>query len=125
VTGIAPALALVIALSSHAAGAHARLSLRATFELQCGWPGPSLVVTFPARVAPTAVLVDGKAPGRVTRSGSTVTLTVSRPQVLCDSIGPGAVRVVFTDLRNPARSGRYRLALRHGGQTASGAFSIR
>lgn len=112
-----------------------RLTLKATFELQCGWPGPSLAVRFPAgerlpaTIAPAAVLVNGIAPASVARSGDTVTLTLAQPPgPMCLVIGPGEARVVFTRgarIENPRRAGRYPIAVRHGGESASAAFRIR
>lgn len=129
-TGVVPALALAVLLSTHAPGAPAHISLRATFELQCGWPGPKIAAVFPAaeRLAgPITVTIDGKRPAAVSRAGRTVTLTVARPNgVMCDSIGPGTVRIAFTSgIRNPAKPGSYRIALRHNSESATGAFDIR
>lgn len=133
--GVVSALALTIALSSHAAGAQVQIAVRATYDMQCGWPGPRIEVVLPsaerlpARITRTSVLVDGKPPAAVARSGQTVSLTVARPSgAMCDAIGPGVVRVVFTraaNLGNPRRVGRYRLTVRHGNEMMSGAFSIR
>lgn len=134
-TGIAPALALAVMLSAHAQGAPVQMSLRATFQLQCGWPGPEVSVTFPARdrlpvrLGATGIFVDGKAPAAFSRIGRTVTFAIARPAgAMCDAIGPGVVRIVFTRvsrLRNPPVAGRYPISVRHGRETASGAFSIR
>jgi len=66
--------------------------------------------------------------GRVARSGRTVSLSVARPQVLCDAIGPATVRVTFAraaGLGNPKRAGAYAITVGHGGQTARGAFVVR
>jgi hypothetical protein len=123
------ALALIVAVSTHAPGAPVQLSLRATFELQCGWPGPRVAVTLPAaeRLTPrTAAKIDGRAPEAVTQAGDTITFVIARPSgVMCDAIGPGTVRIVLTGVRNPARAGRYAIRVRHGAETRSGAFSIR
>lgn len=131
--GIAP---VAIALSSVLAGATpVAISVRTEYAMQCGWPGPRIEVVFPAaerlpaRIAPAAVRMNGKPPAAVARSGSTVTLTIARPSgVMCDAIGPGTARIVFARaarIGNPRRGGRYRLTVRHGGQSATGAFSIR
>lgn len=130
------ALALAITLSTHAAGATpAAVGLRAGYDMQCGWPGPRIEVVFPAaerlpaRISRAAVLVNGKPPAAVARSGNVVSLTIARPSgAMCDVIGPGVVRVVFTraaDIGNPRRAGSYRIAVRHGTEAVSGAFSIR
>lgn len=133
--GVVSALALTVALSSHAAGATTQVGLRAGYDMQCGWPGPRIEVVFPAaerlpaRMARRSVLVDGKPAASVTRAGHTVALTIAAPSgVMCDSIGPGMVRILFTraaHIGNPRRAGRYRLTVRHGTEAASGAFSIR
>ncbi|HUZ99382.1 MAG TPA: hypothetical protein VMU74_08480 [Gaiellaceae bacterium] len=133
--GVVSALALTIALSSHAAGAQVQIAVRATYDMQCGWPGPRIEVVLPsaerlpARITRTSVLVDGKPPAAVARSGQTVSLTIVRPSgAMCDVIGPGVARIVFTHaahIGNPGRTGRYRLSVRHGSEAVSGAFSIR
>ena len=131
--GLAPVL---VALSSSLAGATpVAVDLDAGLKLQCGWPGPRVEVVFPAaermpaQIAPAAVLVDGKHPAGVTGSGRTISISIARPGgVMCDVIGPGRVHLVFTraaHLGNPVRAGRYRLVIRHGAETESGAFSIR
>jgi hypothetical protein len=135
VPGILPAVALTIALSSHAAGASpVGIGLRATFEVQCGWVGPRITVIFPtaerlpARFAPGAVLVNGSRPAAVTRSGQTVSLTIPRPTgVMCDSIGPGTVRVDFTraaQIGNPRRAGLYTVHAEHGTSVATATFAL-
>jgi hypothetical protein len=134
VPGVSTALALLAALSTHAPATPVQLSLRATFELQCGWPGPSVAITFPAReglpahIAPATVAVDGRHPASVERRGRVLTLAVARPGgVICDSIGPGVVRIVFArtaGIRNPDRPGTYTLRAAHGASTASGTFRV-
>jgi hypothetical protein len=126
---------LAITLSSHAAAARpVAVELRATISLQCSWPGPELDVVFPSAerlpktIARAAVRVDGILPGAITRSGRTVSLSLARPQVLCDAIGPAAVRVTFTraaGLGNPQRAGSYVITLGHGAQVARGSFDTR
>ncbi len=111
------------------------IDLRATFELQCGWVGPRIDVIFPkaqrlpVRVAPEAVLVDGRRPAAVTRSGQTVSLTIPRPTgVMCDSIGPGTVRIRFTSaarIGNPRHAGRYTVHAEHGASVATATFAVR
>lgn len=125
---------LAITLSSHAAAARpVAIALRATMSLQCGWPGQALDVVFPAAerlsnsIPRSAVLIDGKQPAAVTRSGRTVSLSVTRPQVLCDAIGPATIHVTFTraaGLGNPQRAGVYATTLGHGAQRARGNFEI-
>lgn len=133
-----PALvaALAVALSTHAVGAApVSVSIHATYEMQCGWPGPSIAVVFPAaerlpaRIDRTAVLVNGAPPASVARTGRTVTLTIARPTgVLCDAIAPGTVRVVFTRaarLGNPRAAGTYTIEVRHRAAVLRGHFSVR
>jgi hypothetical protein len=53
---------------------------------------------------------------------------VTRPQVLCDAIGPATVRVTFArgaGLGNPPRVGVYAIALGHGAQAERGSFETR
>ena len=126
---------IAIVLSSHATAARpVAVALRTTMSLQCDWPGPALDVVFPAAerlpkaIPRSAVLVDGKPPTGVVRSGRTVSLSVVRPQVLCDAIGPATVRVTFTRaarLGNPKRAGAYAITVGHGGQAARGSFVVR
>jgi hypothetical protein len=126
---------LAIAVSSHAAAARpVAVALRTTMSLQCGWPGPALDVVFPAAerlpnaIPRSAVLIDGERPAAVTRSGRTVSLSVARPQVLCDAIGPATVRVTFTraaGLGNPTRADAYAITVGHGAEAARGTFAVR
>lgn len=133
-TGIAPALALAVLLSTHAAGASVQVTLRATYVMQCGWPGPQVRVVFPsaervpARIPRGSVLVDGKAPASLTRTGSAVSLRIARPSgVMCDAMGPGTVRIEFTrsaHIGNPARAGRYVMRVAHGRSVAHATFTV-
>jgi hypothetical protein len=126
---------LAIAVSSHAAAARpVAIALRTTMTLQCGWPGPVLDVVFPtAERLPNAipgatVRVEGKQPAAVTRSGRTVSISVPRPQVLCDAIGPATVRITFArtaGIGNPKRAGGYAITVGNGAQAARGSFEIR
>jgi hypothetical protein len=127
------AAVMSVSLSSHAAARPVAIEVRTTLSLQCGWPGPEMDVVFPSAerlpntIPRAAVRVDGRPPAAVTRSGRTVSVLVSRPQVLCDAIGPATVRVTFTraaGLGNPTRAGIYAIAVDHGGQTARGTFGI-
>jgi hypothetical protein len=126
---------IAIALSSHAAAARpVAIALRTTMALQCGWAGPKLEVVLPAAehlpntLPRSAVLVDGDQPAAVTRSGRTVSLSVARPQVLCDAIGPASVSVTFkraAGLGNPKQAGAYAITLGHGAEKARGTFVTR
>lgn len=83
---------------------------------------------LPNTIPRSAVLADGTPPTAVARSGRTVSISVARPQVLCDAIGPATVRLTFTrtaGIGNPLRAGEYAIAVRHGAQTARGSFAIR
>jgi hypothetical protein len=126
---------IAVALSSHAVAARpVAIALRTTMTLQCGWPGPVLDVVFPAAerlpnvVRRPTVLVDGEEPAAVTRSGRTVSISVARPQVLCDAIGPTSISVTFeraSGLGNPKRAGAYTITVDHGAQVARGSFGVR
>lgn len=133
--GIVPALALTVMLATHAAGASpVAIGLRATYVMQCSWPGPQVDVVFPSaerlppRFAKASVLVDGKPPASVTRTGSTVSLRIARPSgVMCDVMGPGTVRIAFTRsarICNPLHPGRYVVRVAHGASTAHAAFTV-
>jgi len=116
-----PALSVSIALGASSYKHSARpvvLTLTLHYEMQCGQPGKGpLVVALPAqeRVPATfpagSAQVNGKA-ATVSRSGTT-TLDVALPpppQVMCDVIGPGSLKLVLTkvaNLGNPARAGTY------------------
>jgi hypothetical protein len=136
VPAIVGTLTLAIALSSHAAGARpVAIGLQATYPMQCGWPGPTIDVVFPvaerlrARFLPSSILVDGKPPTAVSRSGRTVELSIARPgDVLCDAIAPGTAHVLFTrtaGFGNPVRTGTYAIAVTHGRSTVRGSFRMR
>ncbi len=92
------------------------LTLR--YEMQCGWPGTGpLTVTFPSgmqvpsRIARTALSVNGRAPSRIGHERQRLTIALlSHPEVICDVIGPGTLRVRFSrgaGLGNPTLPGRY------------------
>lgn len=126
----------MISLSSHHAGAApVAVGLRLTYEMRCGWPGPGLVVVFPAAehlpatVPRSAVLVDGKPATGVARSGRQLSIAIAPPAgVQCDVIAPGTATVVFTraaGLGNPSRPGTYSLSARHGTLVLRATFAIR
>ena len=103
-------------------------------QLQCGQAiGPPLAVTFPAAervprtISSNTVRVNGKPPASVTVSGRQLTIRISRPEVLCDVIGPGTIAIAFTraaNLGNPPRAGTYRVSVRRGTQNVDGTFAI-
>lgn len=114
-----------VALSSYHVGARpvvVKLTLR--YLMQCGYPGPDpIVITFPQRervpatIAAAHVLVDGKPAPAVKVSGRVVTVSLPPPpQVMCDVIGRGAVKVAFTRaarLGNPTKVGKYAITAEH------------
>jgi hypothetical protein len=111
----------------------AALTLRATFELQCGHVG-QLTVGLPAAmgvrtpIAPGAVLVNGAHPASVRTSGHVVQVTMPPPQgVMCDLIAPAGITLRITKpagLVNPKRAGSYAVWLRIHGETARGRLKI-
>lgn len=124
-----------IALSSYTAAARpVAIVLRLHYEMQCGWPGPTIAVTFPAlermpsSVPRRAVLVDGKEPTAAMLNERTVSLTIARPAgVMCDVIGPGIARVAFSraaGFGNPRRPGTYAIVARHGAISLRADFLI-
>jgi hypothetical protein len=135
---VIPAPSIAILLSTPHAGARpVAVTLRLHYEMQCGWPGPgSLVIRFPAgmqlpaRLPPGAVLVNGKAAYSAGAAGATRDVAVGlpkRPQVMCDSIGPGMLTVSFTRaarLGNPKAAGSYVLRATHGRDGFAGRLAI-
>lgn len=127
---------LSIALSSYSAAAKpVAITVQLRDEMQCGWPGPRIAVTFPTaeRVASSiprqAVLVDGKEPAAVVLSGRTVTLMVARPTgVMCDVVGPGTATIAFAraaGLGNPRTRGVYAVSVQRGKLVLHTSFRIR
>jgi len=136
VPAIVAAVAMAVSLSSHLAGAApVEMQLRLTYEMRCGWPGPRIDVVFPsaerlpARVARSAVLVDGRPAAAARRSGRSISITVAPPAgVQCDVIAPGMVRINLmraAGLGNPHRPGTYAVSARHGALSFRGSFTIR
>jgi hypothetical protein len=136
VPAIVAAVALMVSLSNHRAGVDpVVVSLRMTYEMRCGWPGPGLVVVFPAAehlpatVPRSAVLVNGKPAAGVAHSGRQLSIAIPPPAgVQCDVIAPGTATVVFTrtaGLGNPRWPGTYSLSARHGTLVLRAAFAIR
>lgn len=124
-----PAPTLSVTLSTpHAGSRPVVATLRAHYEMQCGWPGPgSLAIRFPAgmlpaRVPAASVLVNGARATAVNSSSARRQLAVAlppRPQVMCDSIGPGTLTVVFTRasrLGNPKAAGSYVIRATHAAE---------
>ena len=126
---------LTVGVSSPHAGARGVvLKLEFTTELQCGRPiGPPIVVALPAaehvprRISRSSILVSGTAPEAVSVLRHSVLMKISRPQVICDVIGPGPVTILFTraaKLGNPAQRGTYHASVRRGTQTVRGTFTV-
>ncbi|HET8895436.1 MAG TPA: hypothetical protein VFM96_15205 [Gaiellaceae bacterium] len=124
-----------IALSSYSAAAKpVAIVLKLQYEMQCGWPGPTIAVTFPtaermARVPRQAVLVNGQEPATAALSRRTVSLTIARPKgVMCDVIGPGTATVEFTraaGIGNPRTRGVYPVTVQRGKLVLRTSFRIR
>jgi hypothetical protein len=120
--------------SSHAANAHdVAISVTLGYDMQCGYPGAEpLVITFPRALPPVAraaVLVDGKPARAVSVHGRTLTVQMRRkPQVLCDVIARGTLKVVVTKaahLANPATPGSYRITAAKAEMLAAARFAVR
>jgi hypothetical protein len=133
-----PAPALSVTLSTAHAGARPVVAtLRARYEMQCGWPGPgSLVIRLPAgmlpaHVPPASVLVNGTRAAAVISSNAQRQIAVAlppRPQLMCDSIGPGTLTVVFTRasrMGNPNAAGSYVIRATHAADRFAGRLVIR
>ena len=102
------------------------LTLVLRYEMQCGYPGPGPVLIdfpsqmqLPARLAVSAVLVDGKPAVSATRSGTSriVIGLPRRPRIMCDVIGQGTLTIAFgvdANLGAPKVPGTYRVMLRRG-----------
>ena len=118
---------MTVSASPHAAHAQrVRVTVTLRYVMQCGYPGAGpLVVTFPSavrlpkRFAAGAVTLSGKAAAATIR-GRSVTVTIPpHSGVLCSTMGPGAVSLVFTrtaGLTNP-RAGSYRFRATHAKHT--------
>ena len=123
------------AVPARAGAMPAVLTLRGTFELQCGRPrGDSVGVVLPSALRLTrpmaggSVLVDGRPASSVRVRESVVTLGLTRAGgAICDVIGPGTITVVFTRaarVGNPSRAGSYGVTMENGGLTARGRLDV-
>lgn len=120
-------------VSTHAPHArNVRVALTFHYDMQCGYPGPDPLVlrlpgTLPAVVARTAVLLDGKPVPAVHPDRHIVKLEMPpRPVVMCQSIGPGTLTIVFTraaHVTNPG-AGHYRLVATKGALRFSAPVTI-
>ena len=115
-------------------GARAALTVTLHYPMTCGQPGRGpVVVTLPTDIrrpiARTDILVAGKAPRSFGFSGRTVTIGLPKPpEVICQSIAQGTLRIRFTaaaGLANPARAGSYQLTARIGNRTFHPRLAIR
>lgn len=104
-------------------------------ELQCGRVVHGSVVVglpqamrVPTVIRPGSVRLQAAVPASVRVVGHTLVVQPAPPQgVICDSIGPGVVRVLFrpaAQLGNPTRRGSYRVWLRANAQTVSGRLTV-
>jgi hypothetical protein len=122
-------------LSSSHAGARpvvVRLTLR--YEMQCGYPGSGFLTVglppqerLPSSFAAASALLDDKR-ARASLAGKTIRVALpARPDVLCDVIGPGVLRLVLTkaaDLGDPERAGTYSVFTRAGSHVFHTTFQI-
>ena len=112
------------------------LTVRLQSVLRCGRPtGGAVVVSLPrtahvpGSIAGRAVRVNGKAPSKVTVSGTTV--TVGLPVVhgiTCDSMTDGVVQVAFSPsaaIGNPAHAGTYSVGIRQARVVHSVSIAIK
>jgi hypothetical protein len=125
---------MMLTASSHGATAkNVRTTVVLQYDMQCGYPGfaPAQITlpgAVPAHVARTAVLVNGKPARSVAVRGHTVVVGMpTRPQIICDVIGPGRLTVVLTSrarIANPANAGAYHVSVRKGSLTFSSPFAV-
>jgi hypothetical protein len=115
------------------AGSRAALTLTLSYPMTCGQPGRGPVVvtlpTPPRKPTRASVLVAGKAPPSVGFFGRNVTIGLPKPpEVICQSIGEGTLRIRFTvaaGFANPARAGSYLITARIGNRTFTPRLVIR
>jgi hypothetical protein len=119
---------LSASLSSMKANAKpVELTLKLHAELMCDQPGSPLIVALPAdasvptKLAPAAVLVDGKPSAAVAVTAHRVTITTTHVGgLLCHVVAPGLVTLRFTKsarLGNPATPGTYTISVQRGRST--------
>ena len=73
------------------------------------------------------VLVDGD-PVAAKAAGTRVTVAIAHQGVICDVLGPGTLRLVFTPragLGNPVRAGSYRVTATHARHSFSAVLRSR
>jgi hypothetical protein len=131
----APHSATVTASPSGAGARPAALTVRLSYEMQCGYPGPGPIIVrlpagerVPATIAPSALLVNGKPAPGVHVAGRAVSIDLPpRPAIMCDVIGPGTAKVVFTraaGLGNPTRAGSYTVTVTRRGTSSAARLAI-
>ena len=124
-----------IVLSNYGAAARpVAITVKLHDEMQCGWPGPAIAVTFPtaerlpSSVPRQTVLVNGKVE-TAALSGRTIKITIARPSgVMCDVIGPGIATITFTraaGIGNPKARGVYSVSVQRGKLVLRTSFRIR
>jgi hypothetical protein len=125
-----------VAIASPATpAARTSLKLLLRYEMLCAQPGrgPVLVtmpaaLRVPAKIRPTAVLVNGKAAPSVQVKGHTVTVGLPpNSNVICRSFVPGILWISFTSaasLRNPSRAGIYAIRARVGSNSFVARLAI-
>jgi hypothetical protein len=125
-----------VAIASPATpAARTSLKLLLRYEMLCAQPGrgPVLVtmpaaLRVPAKIRPTAVLVNGKAAPSVQVKGHTVTVGLPpNSNVICRSFVPGILWISFTSaasLRNPSRAGIYAIRARIGSHSFVARLAI-
>jgi hypothetical protein len=84
----------------------------------------------PRAIAASAVLVGGKAAGRVAVDGHSLRISPPPPRggMSCNSIRPGVVKIVVAGaagLGNPRAPGSYTVRLTHGSETFAAPLKIR
>lgn len=115
---------MTVSASPRTAGAHrVRLAVTLRYLMQCGYPGAGpLVVTFPSaaklpkRFAAGTVKLAGKAIATKIKGRHVTVAIPPHKGVLCGTMGPGSVTLLFTRaarLANPARAGSYRFTATH------------
>ncbi len=132
-----PQSAATVAVTPNRAGVRpAAITVRLTYEMQCGYPGPGPVrvvlpvaVRVPARIARSAVFVNGRAAPAVRVAGRAISVGLpARPRIMCDAIGPGRLTIVFgraAGIGNPLRAGSYLLVATRQTSSFVARFTIR
>jgi len=130
---IRPTGSVTLEDSNGSAGAHpVALTFTMHYEMQCGRPGagPFSVrvpegFTLPASIPARDVLLDGKTPPSVIRSGRSLAVGIpTQTGVICDVIGPGVLTVQFkraAGIGNAASPGSYSFRISVDGHVSATA----